>query len=260
MNRLLVDTSSLYDTVPELDKESLNHMKVWRLKDGEEVELFDGLGCKRTFKFCSQTGGLKACGEVYGVSRPLRDLILFACITKGSRWDWTLEKATELGVTQIYPVISERTIVRLAPDEYAAKVARWERIIQDAARQSGAVWLPQIAKPMKLMETLGLLKKMHCFVGALTDKQPVKPLITAAIDAEIDEEDMHPPLALFVGPEGDFTPDELAALLKHGIPVSLGPTILRAETAAIYGLSALAAFNYAKDYTLSAIQARSKRH
>lgn len=255
MNRLLVDTSSLYDTVPELDKESLNHMKVWRLKDGEEVELFDGLGCKRTFKFCAQTGELKASGEVYGSSPPVRNLILFACITKGSRWDWTLEKATELGVTQIYPVISERTIVRLSPDEYAAKVARWERIIQDAARQSGAVWLPQIAKPLKLMETLGLLKKMHCFVGALTDDQPVKPILTAAINAE-REGDARTPLALFVGPEGDFTPDELAALLKNAIPVSLGPTILRAETAAIYGLSVLAAFNYAKDYSLSEGQAR----
>ncbi len=250
MNRLLVNSCTLFDTVPALDKECRNHMKVWRLKDGEDVELFDGDGAKRTFKFCAKTGELRACGEVSFIPRPLRKLILFACITKGSRWDWTLEKATELGVTHIYPVISERTIVRLSPDEYAAKVARWERIIQDAARQSGAVWLPRIEEPMKLMETLDLLKKTHCFVGALTDDQPVKPLLTAATQA-VGKNPALTPLALFVGPEGDFTPDELAALLKNGIPVSLGPTILRAETAAIYGLSVLAAFIYICDAELS---------
>ena len=247
MNRLLVKSSTLFDAAPELDKECRNHMKVWRLKDGEEVELFDGNGAKRTFKFCAKTGELRGCGEVSLISQPLRDLMLFACITKGSRWDWTLEKATELGVTHIYPVISERTIVRLSPDEYAAKVSRWERIIQDAARQSGAVWLPHIEMPMKLMETLDLLKKAHCFVGALTDKQPVKPLLTAATQAVREGKDAQKPLALFVGPEGDFTPDELAALLANGTPVSLGPTILRAETAAIYGLSVLAALNYTLD-------------
>ena len=248
MNRLLVSSSVLGDPRPELDKESRNHMKVWRLKDGEEVELFDGEGLTCKCRYQAKTGGLERSSGIYSFPRPVRNLMLFACITKGSRWDWTLEKATELGVTHIYPVISERTIVRLKPTEYGAKVARWERIVQDAARQSGAVWLPQIMSPMTFSETLPLMKSVHCFVGALLKGEPPLPLLTAALDVLDKDKDKTTPLALFVGPEGDFTPEELAALVQEGIPVSLGPTILRAETAALYGLAVLAALAYRSQF------------
>ena len=154
-------------------------------------------------------------------------------MTKGSRWDWTIEKATELGVTRIVPVVSDRTIVRIAPDERAAKRERWMRIAEDAARQSDAKWLPEVLAPVSFAESLALVRETTCFIGALTTPPP--PMIAEAIRTSPS------PFAfsLYVGPEGDFTPSELAALVAIATPVSFGSTILRAETAAIYGLSVL---------------------
>ena len=130
MHRLLVPSEQLASDSPVLPKEAANHLKVLRPKDGEEIELFDGRGKSRRF---SVAGGgkdfrLAALSPVCAAPRASRSLTLFACVTKGSRWDWTIEKATELGVTCIVPVISARTIVRIGLGEREAKRARWIRI------------------------------------------------------------------------------------------------------------------------------------
>lgn len=245
MNRLLVATAALQTATPQLPKEALNHMKVWRLKDGEEVELFDGRGTTRLYRYCAADKQLVASRESHYFPAPQQELVLIACVTKGSRWDWTIEKATELGVARIIPVISQRTIVRIAPAERAAKRMRWQRVAEDAARQSCAVWLPQIEEPCTFDEILPRLAAFNCFVGALTDAVPVEPLLTAAQKKLREEGASARPIALFVGPEGDFTPEELESLLRCAIPTSFGATILRAETAALYGLTVLAAVVYA---------------
>ena len=131
-------------------------------------------------------------------------------------------------VTRIVPVISDRTIVRIAKGERAAKRARWTRIAEDAARQSDAKWIPDILEPVDFSASLALVAETDCLVGALTDP-PSPPIAGAGGNA------------VYIGPEGDFTPDELSALVKVARPVSLGPTILRAETAAIFAVSVLAA-------------------
>jgi 16S rRNA (uracil1498-N3)-methyltransferase len=161
-------------------------------------------------------------------------------VTKGSRWDWTIEKATELGATKIVPVISSRTIVRLTSGERAAKRERWQRIAEDAARQSDAKWIPEIVEAMDFEATLQLVKATNTFIGALTDPPP--PMIVDALMATKDKTN----LAVYVGPEGDFSPEELTALMKVATPVSFGSMILRAETAAIFALSVLSAFKEAK--------------
>ena len=164
---------------------------------------------------------------------------MFACITKGSRWDWTIEKATELGVTRIVPVISERTIVRIPKGERAAKRERWMRIAEDAARQSDAKWLPEICEAVDFREALPLVRETTCFIGALTNP-PSPPLVKAVEDFRRETGGLKVASA-FIGPEGDFTPEELKALMEVAIPTSFGPTVLRAETAAIYAVSVLAA-------------------
>lgn len=238
MHRLLVETGELFSDCPSLSKEAQGHLRVLRPKEGEEVELFDGQGRRRVCA-CRRVGASFALCPVADVQTQPRApvaLTLFACVTKGSRWDWTVEKATELGVTRLVPVISARTIVRLEPDERAAKRLRWQRVAEDAARQSDARWLPEILSPVSFDESLPLVRATTCFVGALTDPPP--PPIGAALTALPNVADV----AVYVGPEGDFTPQELAALLAIATPVSFGATILRAETAAIYGVSALKAF------------------
>lgn len=242
MHRLLVATEQLASDAPVLSAEAQKHLRVLRPKDGEEIELFDGRG---RWRVCAwrRTGGVPTPGlvpvsDVQTLARTTTSLTLFACVTKGSRWDWTIEKATELGVTRLVPVISERTIVRLTPDDGEAKRMRWQRIAEDAARQSDAKWLPEIHPPVSFAESLPLVRATTCLVGALTTPPP--PTMGAALAAQPSSATAD--WAIYVGPEGDFAPAELAALLEIATPVSFGPTVLRAETAAIYGVSVLKAF------------------
>ena len=237
MHRLLVSAADLGSEEPSLSEGAVRHLCVLRLKDGEEVELFDGAGKSRVYRYDAAKRGLVASAAVFE-SAKREELILFACVTKGSRWDWTIEKATELGVTRIVPVISERTIVRLGKEERAGKRERWMRIAEDAARQSDAKWLPEIDEAVDFRGALEIVKGTVCFVGALT--KPMPPTILRAMGAA-DLKGDGKALAMFVGPEGDFTCEELAALLEIATPVSFGETILRAETAAIYGVSILRA-------------------
>ena len=236
MHRLLVPEELMSGEAIALPDDAARHLKVVRPRTGEEVELFDGHGRTRR---CTWDGRrLVANGSATAFPAPRTELVLFACVTKGSRWDWTIEKAVELGTTRIVPVISDRCIVRLPPAERAAKADRWRRIAADAARQSDTVWLPEVLAAVDFPDSLELVKSCgRVFAGALC--KPPPPPIWNAVTAVAGH--AVPSLGIFVGPEGDFTPDELRALLDVAAPVSFGPTILRAETAAIFGLSVLAA-------------------
>ena len=236
MHRLLVDTASLENETPMLSSEAAAHLKVVRPKSGERIELFDGKGRTREYAVVSsgRSFSLVAAAPAVEFARPPA-MTLFACVTKGSRWDWTIEKATELGVTRIVPVVSARTIVRIAAEEREAKRGRWVRVAADAARQSDAKWLPEVLAPMPFAESRALVRGAECFVGALVTPPPAP--VAEAVRRRRGE--LEP--AIYVGPEGDFSPEELAELVKIATPVSFGSTILRAETAAIYGVSALKA-------------------
>ena len=243
MHRLLVETKLLDEESPVLPADAARHLKVLRPKDGESIELFDGKGRCREFKVQSskfKVESLIPVSETLNFKPSTLNLTLFACITKGSRWDWTIEKATELGVTRIVPVISERTIVRIPKSERAAKRERWMRIAEDAARQSDAKWLPEIHEAVDFKDALPLVRETTCFIGALTNPPP-RPLAAAIEDFRRKTGDLKD-VSTFVGPEGDFTPEELAALMEIATPTSFGPTVLRAETAAIYALSVIASF------------------
>ena len=234
MHRLLVETALLERDAPGLPADAARHLRVLRPEAGERIELFDGRGRWRVYEW---DAALRAVGDAEFLPRPATGITLFACVTKGSRWDWTVEKATELGVSRIVPVISARTIVRIPRDERSAKRERWQRIAEDAARQSDAKWLPEVVAAVDFADSLPLVRETSCFVGALTDPPP-QPLLAAICAADIPKSR---PAAVYVGPEGDFTPEELAALLECATPTSFGPTILRAETAAIFAVGTLVA-------------------
>jgi len=240
MHRLPVPYDVLSLDSPILPPDSARHLKVVRPKSGETVELFDGRGHIRRFAW--NGARLAAIGDVISFPAPARSISLFACVTKGSRWDWTIEKAVELGVSRIVPVISARAIVRLSPTERPAKAERWRRIAEDAARQSDAVWLPEVLEAVDFPKALQIARESgRIFAGALTTPPP--PPLWSALQMG-DWSDIAD-CGIFVGPEGDFTKEELDALLLFAEPVSFGPTILRAETAAIFGVSVLAAASQA---------------
>lgn len=244
MIRLLAETGVLGDSNPVLSAACAKHLRVVRPKDGEEVELFDGKGSTRLYRYGKAVpgSGLEAVREAEFHSPPASRLTLFACVTKGARWDWTIEKATELGVSSIVPVLSARTIVRISGDEREPKRQRWLRIAEEAARQSDAKYIPEIAEPADFAAALESAAKTLCFIGALTS--PPSPPLAVAIEAM--KADAREP-AVFVGPEGDFTAQELSALKEVAVPASFGPSVLRAETAAIFALSVVAAAVHAAE-------------
>lgn len=232
----------------ELEQETLtlrgaaaHHLlHVLRLREGAEVGAFDGAGRTRLYHVVAHGEDaltLEAKQPIFQNAEPAVRTILFACVPKGERMDWLLEKATELGASEIVPVISARTVVRLEGRQAEAKRARWQRIVEAAARQCGAVTVPTVRAPTPFSETPPLMRACSTLiVAALTpEAKPLKPVLDA-----LDPTRRGQTWGWWCGPEGDFTAEELRAILACGaIPVTLGPLILRVETAAIYGLANL---------------------
>jgi 16S rRNA (uracil1498-N3)-methyltransferase len=244
MYRHFIETDRLGTAPIALAREESRHLRtVLRIRDGETVELFDGRGT--TLR--ATVGAIdRHTLRLNPIDAPVRHqppacaLTLFACVSKGKRMDWTVEKAAELGVSRIVPVLSSRTIVQLDDDSAECRADRWTRVAIDATRQSGGAWVPRIDTPRALTDLQALVQ--FCapvFVAALTPgAMPMRQAL-----AEFRARAAIPAAAgWFVGPEGDFTIEELQILLHAGaIPVNLGRQILRTETAAIWGLCVLGA-------------------
>jgi len=157
----------------------------------------------------------------------LPDITLLLAIFKFDRMEWAIEKATELGVARVVPLIAKRTDSRLA-SAAAKRVERWRRIARESAQQSRRVALPEIAEPVRLRELIDLATDRRIVLSEGEDQVFLKQAVAGCKGS----------LALAIGPEGGWTSDEDRAFREHGwIAASLGPTILRAETAAISAMS-----------------------
>jgi 16S rRNA (uracil1498-N3)-methyltransferase len=172
--------------------------------------------------------------EVPARSRAWQVTMLIA-IFKFDRMEWAIEKATELGVTEIVPVIARRTDAHLA-SAAAKRVERWRKIAKEGAQQSRRVDVPEIAEPVKLKAALQSLNDGMRIVLAETEKS--RSL------AELLRDSVPVAVTLAIGPEGGWTPDELKIFAENGWKsASLGSTILRSETAAVATLAIVSAFS-----------------
>jgi 16S rRNA (uracil1498-N3)-methyltransferase len=161
-------------------------------------------------------------------------LHLLLAVFKFDHMEWAIEKATELGVARITPIIARRTEKHLA--QAAPKRAeRWRRIALEASKQSRRTDIPEIADPAALKAALEQEKSPTRILLSETEQAtPLSAALTAVASAET---------ALAIGPEGGWTPEEMALFTTHDwTPVTLGPRILRAETAAIAALAIAAAY------------------
>ncbi|MBZ5566891.1 MAG: 16S rRNA (uracil(1498)-N(3))-methyltransferase [Acidobacteriia bacterium] len=170
-------------------------------------------------------------GERMAQKEPARITLLLA-IFKFDRMEWAIEKATELGASEIVPVIARRTDVHLA-SAAGKRVARWRRIAHEAAQQSRRVSPPEIATPLALQSALAVESERRILLSESECGITLKQAIDGNRRLEFGNS-----LALAVGPEGGWTADEIAAATVTGwTAASLGYTILRAETAAIAALA-----------------------
>jgi 16S rRNA (uracil1498-N3)-methyltransferase len=214
---------------------------VLRMKHGERAVVFNGRGREITAEIIGLARDeiqLRKLQE--NESDPLRCRItLGQAIPKGKNMDLIVQKAVEIGATEIAPLISERTIVDLDRKEAEQKQAKWQQIAVEAAKQCGQNWLPTVQFPRKLKDFFAQQPGHDVrFIGSLQpDALHLKQILS---DYRERHSDRPQSVLMMVGPEGDFTPAELALAKSNGCqPITLGPIILRVETAAIYCLSVL---------------------
>jgi len=216
------------------EAEGRHAAEVLRLRVGDTASVFDGAGRVAEIRFLS-VGKRRVEGEVVRellVPRPGFELTLVQAIPKGKLFEWILEKATELGVSRIVPLLTERTVVQLDASERERKSDKWERVVVEACKQCGQNWLPLVELPVTTAQFLQKEPACRAFVGSL--HPGAVPMGTAL------REQLPKAVSFLVGPEGDFTPDEMERFCAWGAqPVGLGEIVLRVETAAMYGLSVL---------------------
>jgi 16S rRNA (uracil1498-N3)-methyltransferase len=216
---------------------------VLRMRVGEKLVIFNGRGREITAEVVdlgSNEIGLRKLHEAETPPLQCR-IILGQAIPKGKNMDFIVQKAVEIGAAEIVPIISDRTVVQVDAQSAAQKQSKWQQIAVEAAKQCGQNWLPHVHAPRKLAELFSST------VGEPFDLQLIGSLQPGAqhlkkVLADYSNERQHRPrtVLMLVGPEGDFTPAELALAHRHGCqPITLGPIVLRVETAAIYCLSVL---------------------
>jgi 16S rRNA (uracil1498-N3)-methyltransferase len=218
-----------------LEGSAANHiMRVLRLRDGDPLTLFDGRGGEYGARI---TGFRKDSVQVEvrehrDIERESTlDLTLAQGISRGERMDWVMQKATELGVTRIIPVITERTMVKLDERQSGRKVEHWRSIVISACEQSGRNRVPDVAAPCAFHE---VLREGEAVGGA------TKLLLSPAGKLNARDLALSGRATLLVGPEGGLSPDEQELAIGAGFqPVRMGPRVLRTETAAIAALAIL---------------------
>lgn len=233
-----------YIPAPEWDPDALvitgadaHHCRdVMRCQIGDRIAVFDGAGTQAVGTISAMgKGRVELEAESLERTPPLRaSLTLCQAIPKGKNMELVVQKATELGAAHIVPLLTENTVVRLGAQEAAKKQQKWQRIAIEACKQSGQNWMPQVSVPVGLASYLDgadatgldLVASLQPGARHLKEVLPQTPAARARV---------------LIGPEGDFTAAEVEAVIRAGHqPISLGPIILRTETAAIYCLSVLA--------------------
>ena len=238
MHRFYIPPNEWNPDALRLTSAEAHHARaVLRLDRSDKVVVFNGRGREITAEIDSLGKGEIALHKLHeSASPPLRCRItLGQAIPKGKNMDLIVQKAVEIGAAEIVPIISDRTIVRLDPDEAAQKQSKWQTIAIEAAKQCGQNWLPEVQTPRTLSQFFAAKPRFDLqFIGSLqSDAQYLKQILS-------DQPARPASVLMLIGPEGDFTPAELNLARSHGCrPITLGPIILRVETAAIYCLSVL---------------------
>ncbi len=211
-------------------------VRVLRLERGHPLVLFNGDGGEyaATITALARRGVTVQVGERRADAdreSPLR-LVLAQGIARGDKMDWVLQKATELGVSRIAPVVTERTEVKLDAERADRRLQHWRGVVASACEQCGRARLPQIEEPRALADFLAASKAEGHLILAL---EPEGEHSLSALPA-------FERLTLVIGPEGGLSPRDLGQLRAAGAKgLRLGPRILRTETAGIAALAALQA-------------------
>ncbi len=222
-------------------REAHHALRVLRVKYGELVAVLDGIGNEFlcTVENCSRDAVTLSVSLKHFTPAPACPVTLLVAVPKGKIIEDIIQKSVELGVHRIVPLLTERVAPHLDAGAAADKREKWRLVAIEAIKQCGALWLPKIETPATIGQCLARPEKIDfSLVGSLqTERRRPRECFE-----EFQTRHGRRPrsAAVWIGPEGDFTLEELKAIEKSGAqPVSLGKLVLRVETAAIYCLSIL---------------------
>jgi 16S rRNA (uracil1498-N3)-methyltransferase len=213
--------------------------QVMRRTVGDEVIAFNGAGVTAQCRIVSaSTGRVElACENLRATSAPSVQITLLQAIPKAGNMELIIEKAVELGVNTILPVLTERTVVKLDAKEAARKRDKWRRLALEACKQCGQDWLPSIHLPQPFSSVWDDLPAhdLRLIAALQDDSKPLKEILGSP---RLSQRCSFGTALVAIGPEGDFTPAEYRlARDRSCLPISLGSIVLRVETAALFCLS-----------------------
>jgi 16S rRNA (uracil1498-N3)-methyltransferase len=244
-----------------LDGREAHHaLHVLRLKHGELVAVLDGIGNEFmcTVKDAGRNTVTLSVSLKNFVPAPPCSVTLLVGVPKGKIIESIIQKAVELGARRIVPILSERVVTQLDDEAVETKHDKWQNVAIEAIKQCGAAWLPKVEAPTTIVELFPKAKgEMLNAKGSVASTFSLQPsACELSLVGSLQKERRHPrdvlrefenkqgrlpqSVGVWIGPEGDFTPDELQAIQDSGAqPVSLGRLVLRVETAVVYCLSIL---------------------
>lgn len=238
MRRFFVPPENLRTDPVPLTEEIVHHLgAVLRLSVGAEILLLDGEGrlCRCRLESLGRRAGTARRLECWREAENALPIRLLQGLPKGDKMDLVLQKGTELGLAAFTPVLAERSIPVPAAERGEKRRQRWERIIREAAQQSRRAQLPRLGAVLPLTEALGECGEELRLLLWEEESRPLAEVLPAAAPRDV---------AVLVGPEGGFSAAEVAAARRTGfVPVSLGPRILRSETAGL-AIAAVLQFLY----------------
>jgi len=211
-------------------RESSHLARVLRIKEGDPVEVLDGRGGRFSAQ-CLQVNRSSVSvqiNEVHQASAQVPSVRMAIALGKGNKWDDLIRPLTEFGLAVLTPLLTERTEGSISPSKLQDKKERWQKLAQEACKQSGNTWMPKFDDPITYTEFVsGISQNEDCWMTSLT------PYTTSFAPRRNAER-----ISIFVGPEGGWSPQEEEIAQAAGVnSFSLGPHVLRFETAAVSALA-----------------------
>jgi len=222
-------------------REAHHAQHVVRVRRGDRVAVVDGAGHEYSCEVqeYDRDKVRLAVSDTQFQPAPASPVTLLQAVPKGKLMEAIIQKATELGAVRIVPLLTERVAARLDDEDAVHKAAKWRLVAIEAIKQCGSAWLPEVALPITPNEYLDRNEpfELPLLASLQAGSRPAREYFHGF---QAEHGRMPSAVCVWIGPEGDFTPAETAAIKAHGaLPITLGRLVLRTETAAIYCLSIL---------------------
>ena len=245
MYRFFIEPENIIDDGVTISGDDAHHIiRSLRLKTSDKIIVCDSQGTDYIVELMTFSSS-----EIFGKiiqrekskGEPAINVTLLQGIPKSDKMDLIVQKSTELGVAQIIPIETKRTVVKLNQEKSKRRLTRWQRIASEAAKQSDRGKIPTLGPVLSWLDVLEYLKEEVIDLILLPWEEEQEFSIKKVLRSYITEKEKKPEKIVYlIGPEGGFSNDEVDQLIQIGaLPVTLGPRILRTETAGFVTLTAL---------------------